>query len=112
MKELKGDLIADVQQSHHELVVESGEGIERSTIFTTPITVSALLWNPVKELKVHRLAEGLAKYGVTWNPVKELKVLFVSSIRSLLMEVESGEGIESGPGGEQGSAAAPGCGIR
>ena len=86
----------------------------------------------MKELKV--LVGGrLDKPRRTWNPVKELKADVPSwqGIRSERVEsgegierqgerdmivtvngVESGEGIESpGPGGEQGSAAAP-RGIR
>jgi len=53
-------------------------------------------WNPVKELKVFPDAKKHVK-PVEWNPVKELKDITctLTRVSANLLEVESGEGIES-----------------
>ena len=83
--------------NHSEWIVESGEGIERSSLSTidtktklnlkwNPVkelkdfnsrskeSTMSNMWNPVKELKAKKARNKLMAQKVSWNPVKELKV--------------------------------------
>ena len=73
VKELK-DLTANYYELHTELVVESGEGIERRRNCWLSPAPWRESWNPVKELKGEIQVRD-RQHRRKWNPVKELKEL-------------------------------------